>query len=301
MASPIKDILLKATVLVGLFFIGDYLVFAALQRGMDNYYGMDKKAQVLCVGHSHTVLGIDAERLEEELQVPVAKYATSGANTLDRYWMIRHFVEEHPSVRYVTYDVDPRIFDSEGLSSASYTLFLPYMDNAAINSYIKTEASWQEYLSNTVVKTSRFRDQTINIGLRGLLGKAENKKSSTVRIEDYASYIQQERERKIRVNPESVARLKMTIAYLTERDISVYLVFLPVTDVLNAADPENQERVVRIFQDMAAENEGVRFLDYNESYSHRYDLFYDLRHLNGAGNEIMTDLLAAQLKSDFEN
>lgn len=295
-----KDILLKAALLLILFATGDYLVFTTLKRGMDNYYGMDKEAKVLCVGHSHTVLGIDAERLEEELHVPVAKYATSGANTLDRYWMIRQFVEEHPTVRYVTYDVDPRLFDSEGLSSASYTLFLPYIENEAINSYIKTETTWQEYFSSTVVRTSRFRDQTINIALRGLLHKAENKKSTQVRIEDYAHYIEHERQRKIRINPESVDRFKKTVAYLTEKGIAVYLVFLPVTDLLNSADPENQEKVVQIFRDMAAENVRVRFLDYNESFAHRYDLFYDLRHLNGAGNEIMTGLLAAQLKSDID-
>ncbi len=294
-----KNILIKAVLVVSLILVLDNLVFIALKKGMDNYYGMDKDAEVLCVGHSHTVLGIDAEKLEEELRVPVAKYATAGANTLDRYWMVRQFVEEHPTVKFVTYDVDPRMFDSEGLSSASYTLFLPYIENEAIRRYLKSETTWQEYFSSMLVKTSRFRDQTINIALRGLLGKVENKKSTQVRIEDYSSYLEYEKQRKIRINPESVDIFWETVTYLTDRGIMVYLVFLPVTDLLNSADPENQERVVQIFRDMEVENEHVRFLDYNRDFSHRYDLFYDLRHLNGAGNEIMTDLLVAQLQSDM--
>jgi hypothetical protein len=122
----------QVVIIIVLFLIGDFAVFHVLKSGMDRYYGLDKPAQVLCVGYSHTVLGIDAERMEKNLGVPVAKYATSGANALDRMWMVRHYLEKQPSVRVVVYDVDPRLFDTEGLSSASYTLFLPYIDDPAM-------------------------------------------------------------------------------------------------------------------------------------------------------------------------
>ena len=160
--------------------MGDLSVFHVLWAGMDRYYGLNKPAKVLCVGYSHTVLGIDAERMETELDVPVAKYATAGANTLDRKWMVRHFLDRQPSVSTVIYDVDPRLFDT-----ASYTLFLPYIDDPAMAEYLRQEATWQEYLTARLIHTARFRDQTINIALRGLLGKIENKKMTRIRIDDY--------------------------------------------------------------------------------------------------------------------
>ena len=226
---------------------------------MNHYYGLDKPARVLCVGHSHTVLGIDAERMEKELDMPVSKYATAGANTLDRLWMVRQFVERQPSVKIVVYDVDPRLFDSEGLSSASYTLFLPYIDDPAMTPYLRQEAPWQEFVAARFIKTLRFRDQTINIALRGLLGRVENKKTSRMNIESVRGNLERERQRKIRINPESLACFRETIEFLSERHIEILLVFLPVVDLLNQTDPAGLEAVTRIFKDITKKNPGGSF------------------------------------------
>jgi len=295
--TDIKHILLKALLLLILFVVGDMLVFRTLKAGMDQYYGMDKPAEILCIGHSHTVLGVDAVRMEKELGLPVAKYATAGANTLDRYWMLRQFVESHPSVKIVIYDVDARLFDSEGLSSASYTLFLPYIDDKSIAAYLKEEATWQEFTVSRYIRSARFRDQTINIALRGLLGKSENKKSSTMRVENFASYLEREKERRIRVNPESLQYLKKSIDFLTNRGIKLVLAYIPVSDLLNDIDASGQAAVIDIFKTMAHANPNVIFIDYNQDLQHRHDLFYDLRHLNAKGNELVTDQLINDLKT----
>lgn len=266
---------------------------------MARYYGLDKPAQILCVGHSHMVLGIDAERLERELGVPVAKYATAGANALDRLWMVRQFVERQPSVKTVIYDVDPRLFDTEGLSSASYTLFLPYMGDPVMSRYLRREATWQEFYSARVIRTTRFRDQTINVALRGLLGRVENKKTSRMRVEDLQGFLEREAARGIRNNPDARGCFLETIDFLTKRGITVVLVYIPVADLLNAVDPEGQEGVLQVFRDVAGKNDKVVFLDYNRDYQHRHEWFYDLRHLNGEGNEIVTGRLIADLKRLF--
>ena len=276
--------------------MGDLSVFHVLWAGMDRYYGLNKPAKVLCVGYSHTVLGIDAERMETELDVPVAKYATAGANTLDRKWMVRHFLDRQPSVSTVIYDVDPRLFDTEGLSSASYTLFLPYIDDPAMAEYLRQEATWQEYLTARLIHTARFRDQTINIALRGLLGKIENKKMTRIRIDDYRGRLADESARKIRVNPKSRQCFLDTVDYLTDRGVNVILLYIPTIDLLNEIDPEGQEEVLHIFRKLAAENDKVWFWDYNRDYQHRHELFYDLRHLNGKGNGVVTGRVVQDLK-----
>lgn len=287
----------RAAVIVGvLFFVFDAVVFHVLKGGMDRYYGLDKAAKIVSVGHSHSVLGIDAQQMEAALGVKVSKYATAGANTLDRWWMVRHFIGRQPDVEVVVYDVDPRLFDSEGLSSASYTLFLPYMDDPVMQKYMKQQAAWQEYYAGRVVRTSRFRDQTLNIALRGLLGKIENKKSSTMRLENYQGFLEREQERKIRINPAAVQCFQDTVQFLTDRGKTVVLVFIPVADLLNAIDPAAQAKVVQMFSDLADTNEKVVFLDYNKDYHTRHELFYDLRHLNADGNALITTRLIHDLR-----
>lgn len=292
-------LLLPAFVIALLFFIGDFAVFHLLKSGMDRYYGLVEPARILCVGHSHTVLGIDAQRMENELGVPVAKYATAGANTLDRLWMIRHFLERQPSVKTVIYDVDPRLFDTEGLSSASYTLFLPYIDEPLMGRYLRQEAIWQEYAAAYWIRTTRFRDQTINIALRGLWGRIENKKGSRMRVENVQGFIDREKERKVRINPKSVNCFRETIDFLTGKKIEVVLVFLPVADLLNQTDPEGMDAAMAIFQDLARSHPKVHFIDYNRDYEHRHELFYDPRHLNAEGNRIVTRRLIDDLRRLF--
>ncbi len=107
-------------------------------------------------------------------------------------------------------------------------------------------------------------------------------------MEDYQGRLGQEETRKIRVNPESRQCFLDTVDFLTSRGIKVVLVYLPTIDLLNAVDPAGQEEVIRTFREVADKNGKVRFVDYNKDYQHRHELFYDLRHLNWQGNEVVT-------------
>lgn len=288
--------LLRILIVLALFLAGDIAIFHSLKTGLDRYYGLNKPARILCVGHSHIVLGIDAERMEKELGVPVAKYATAGANTLDRLWMVRHFLKKQPSVKTVVYGVDPRLFDAEGLSSASYTLFLPYINDPVMSEYLWRESTWQEYAAARTIRSTRFRDQTLNTSLRGLLSRCERKKTTRIRIEDYQGRIAREKDRKIRVSPESRKCFLETIEFLSRRGINVVLVFIPIIDLLNDTAPIDQAVVIEIFKKLAKKNKNVYFLDYNTDYQHRHELFYDLQHLNREGNEIVTGRLIEDLR-----
>lgn len=291
-----KPRLLSGLVILLLFLIGDMGLSQLLKIGLDRYYGLNKQAEILCVGHSHTVLGIDTRRMETDLGVPVSKYAMAGANTLDRLAMVKQFVGRHPTVKTVVYDVDARIFDSEGLSSASYSLFLPYINDPAMSYYLWEEATWQEYFSSKIISTTRFRDQTLKASIQGLIGINERKKSTRIRIEDSKGRLEQERERKIRINPESRQCFLETIEFLTQHGIKVVLIFIPTIDLLNEIDPQTQNSVTRIFYSLAEQNSNIHFLDYNKDYQHQHELFYDLRHLNGDGNTIVTGRLIEDLR-----
>jgi hypothetical protein len=286
----------KALVITVFFFVCDHFLFQVLYSGMIHYFNFDKKAEILCIGHSHTVLGIDERQLEKQLQRPVTKYAIAGANCLDRYWMIKHYLSIDPDVSIVVYDVDPRIFDTEGLSSASYTLFLPFIDNPVMAEYLHDSSTWQEFYSSKFIRTSRFRDQSLMIALRGLFDRKGSSDTRQLRIEDHAAYLEKEQKRKVLINQESVEIFLKTIKELTQRDIQVVLLYVPVTDVMNQIDPPKQQEVKDFFEFIANENTNVFYWDYNQENEHRYDFFRDLRHLNDAGKEYITKKLAHDLK-----
>ncbi len=289
-------LLLKTSFFLLLFVFFDFFVAISLQNGMGKYYGLNKNARILCVGHSHTVLGIDSKRMEKELSLPVSKYAVAGANVMDRLFMIKHFLELNPNVKTVIYDVDARLFDSDGLSSASYTLFLPFMGIPSIANYLSSQATWQEYYLGKIIKSTRFRDQTLMIAIRGLIGKTEHKKTTTVNIADFESYLSRQQKRAIRINPESVKMFMETVEFLSKKRIKVVLAYIPVIDRLNITDLDNREKVKEIFETIAAHNENVYFWNYNELYEHKYDLFYDPRHLNEIGKQEITRKIINDLK-----
>jgi DNA repair photolyase len=86
------------------------------------------------------------------------------------------------------------------------------------------------------------------------------------------------------------------VEYLSSRGITVFLVNVPVIDLLNEIDPEDQERVLDIFRAAATMQANVHFLNYNPEYAHRHELFFDLSHLNEQGKQIITARLVADIK-----
>lgn len=297
MSKNCSTIILKAAVVIVVFILSDLAVHAVLRKGIVQYYGLDKKAEILLVGHSQTVLGIDSEKLKTAFDTEVAKYAIAGANTLDRLWMIKHYLSINPHIRTIIYDVNAQLFDSEGLSSASYTLFLPFIDDEIMSQYLRREATWQEYYTAKIIRTARFRDQTLNIALRGIFGRIENRKDRMVRIDDHQSYLARERKRQIRINKQSLECFHETLRQASRLNVKVILVYIPVIDLLNTIDVNNQKKVIQIFEEAAESNPNVYFLDYSHEYEHRYDFFFDLRHLNERGKQALTKQLIQELRN----
>ena len=72
-----------------------------------------------------------------------------------------------------------------------------------MNEYLRSESTWQEYIICKIFKSARFRDQTLNIAIRGLIGKTETIKNTQINFGDYTRYLKREADRRIRINDES--------------------------------------------------------------------------------------------------
>ena len=51
------------------FVILDIGIASVLKLGVDNYFGLNQRADVLLIGHSHLMLSIDKQKMENDLKI----------------------------------------------------------------------------------------------------------------------------------------------------------------------------------------------------------------------------------------
>lgn len=287
---------MMALAFVLLVFAADRATDALLWHGLARYWGLDRPAAVLCVGHSRTVLGIDDEYLEQRLGVPVAKYAVNGANIADRYAMIRHYFDLHPdSVKVVVYDVSAFTFSDRGLSSNSYKLLYPCMRDPAILQHIRANAaSRDEVLWRRVFHALRYDEVTVSLAARGLKGLRANLKEGTVDLANVRETVRLGQARKMEIDPQSVELFSQTLAFIRSRGVKVVLVYIPTLDVLSDSDRTQHDHMIDMLRGYA-DGRGTVFIDYNRDYESRHDLFFDPIHMNGKGREVISHRLGDDL------
>lgn len=299
----LKRFLGKSLLLAALFLTLDRLAGWSFLRGLEHYYGLDVPAQVLCVGHSHTVLGIDKVALEQALGVPVAKFALEGANTTDRLLMVQHYFKCQPaSVRAVVYDVDAHTFTSSGLSSGSYQLLFPFIDDPDIREYVlRNCASRTEYVLRLLLCTPRYQELTLSFVFRGYLNKWSNFKFGRVNSEVLSRQIQQGRFRRIDFDRDNLREFARMVDFVTHRHTRLYLAYIPTIDILNQAEPEKFGRSLSFFTSLASTNSDIVFLNYNPQFEARHELFFDSLHLNREGQREFTKQLVRDLEPALEH
>lgn len=296
--TDVRRYLRRYALFLALLLLCDFLIGALLKEGLDRYFGLDAPAPVLCVGHSHTVLGIDKTGLQNQLNLPVAKYARQGADPSNRLAMIRHYLDAQPgALKALVYDVDAHIFTSSGLSANSHRLFYPFMGSPVVRDYIASQTSNQfEYWSRRFFTLPRFNEVTIGLSVRGWLGKWTNLKYGTVNTERLERRIRNGDFRRIAFDPEAITLFERTIHLVRSHGIKLVLVYIPTIDIFNEAEPGKYREAIRRLNAYAARDGGVTFLNYNLEFDHRHELFYDPIHLNPKGQKQVTARLAADLK-----
>lgn len=274
-----------------LFFIGDRLVNTLLMSGVKNYYGLNQKADVLLIGHSHLMLSVDKQKLEKETGLKVSKYCREGVNVSDKKAMVDHFLNSGcaDSLKLVLYGVDLATFTGEGLSQNSYMLFYPFMDDDGIDKYVKSQATASDYWLHKFVKTYRFTsDDMKNSAARGWLSNWSNLKYNQMDVEAYKKRLRKGDERNIAMNPDLMKEFDVTIKTLTSKGIKVVLVNTPTYILLNQYEPEKYDKMMTWFKYYANQNKLVEFWDFNPRYAGDYTIFSDRLHLNQKGQSVIT-------------
>jgi len=297
--SQYKTIVVKFFIFMALLFVTDRAVSYFILEGLYKYYGFDKPAEILMIGHSHTMLGIDEVLMETELQTTVAKYAREGANNLDRLLMLKHFLNTNgEGVKLVTYDVDANFLTSEGLSENSYRLFFPFLDDSPeIREYIKNESdSKLDYLSKLFIKTARYNDLNLKASFRGHLQNFTNIKYGVLDTVTLKQQVANGEFRKITFNEEAKKQFEETLNLLAEKNIPTFLILIPTNQIINDAEPEKYQQAIQLLRNYEKQYTNVHFFDYNVLFAKRHELFYDPIHLNPQGQKEVTEKLIEDIK-----
>jgi len=281
--------ILAGIVLFSVFSLIVHLIFI---QGLKRYYCLEP-ADVLCLGHSMTEMGIDKTLLEEKTGKKIAKFCMNGAGTQDRLVMLKQYIESTGTQpKLVIYDVSARSF-SEGLSSNSYALFYPFMgESNSVDEYIRNEATFWEYWQKKLILLSRYDDTRLGAVFRGFQGNWENIQTREIDIKNYEKEIEKGHFWKITFDPDAIKSFDETLQYLQEKNITVLLLVLPSVSQLNNAEPEQYQRAMAMLRARCENQKDIIFLDLNPSLSIQSKLFFDPIHLNRNGQIIVTNILA---------
>ncbi len=290
---------LRLSLFCGVVFIVDRAGDAVLQHGLRSYYRLDEACPIVCLGHSRTVLGIDAGLLEQRVHRPVAKYAVAGANIRDRQAMLRHYLASAKTpLELVVYDVSGYTFDDGGLSSNSYELFLPFLSEPEIGTHAACGCPSRLRLGLChMMRLTRYNETTLALAARGMLDVRANFKQSRADLQAVMQRIEKGRVQRHRVQPGGLAAFRDTVELLGANQVTMVLVYLPSMDLLNDVDRPAHDAILDIFRSFATRHPHVVFLDYNHLLEHRHELFADGIHLNRDGQQIVTEMLAIDLQT----
>lgn len=276
-----------------LFVAADRCIGGLLNIGLNRYFGLNQHSQILMIGHSHLMLAVDKEELELGTGCKVSKYCREGVNVADRYAMVKQYLDSpfSDSLTTILYGVDQFMFNGEGLSANSYTLFYPFIDNADMDAYVKASASKGDYWKHKLICTTRYSDALLNSSIRGWMHNWENYKIGVLDTVALKQQIDAKQQFTIHFEQELRNEFEKTLTLAEKRQIHIILVNTPVAKMLNENEPEQFEQVRSYFQSLAEQSAYIDYIDLNPEFSRQYDYFYDPIHVNPKGQEAVTNTL----------
>ena len=269
-----------------------------LLGGVSRFYGLGQANEILIVGPSQTMLGIDKVLLETGTEKHVAKYTREGVNVFDMHQMIVHYFQtclHKPQL--VIYGVDKYLFTRDGLSRNSYTLLYPFMDTPSVDEYILVHASRQDYYLCKYIKLLRFNDLLIGHAIRGYAGVFANFKYGCFdpapcrqAIADGKAQL-----RRLEFDSASLHQFYETMAFLQKQGVKVLLLCTPYAEPLNSYEPIKTKSALQLFEKYAADNDSVYFFAAQDMAVH-HEWYADINHLNPSGQRVLTERIVKHVR-----
>lgn len=292
--SNMKKILLSILTFGILFFIIDWGIARFFQYGVDKYFGLNQKADILLIGHSQMLRGCSNTLMEKELQCKVSKYCREGVTIRNRAAMIEHFysIEGNEHVPFVLFGVDFNLFNETDLSINSHKIFYPFMDIPTMDKMIREFDSPYDYWLHKCVRTARYNDFIIYRSIRGWLNNWDVIDRKVISQERWATRPGWQ----IYRPAHAVKQFTDTVDFILSRGSCLVLVHPAAAESWRKYDPQAYEEMVNFYKSIADNHPKIEYLDYNPQLSDKREYFSDPIHLNAQGQIEMTKLLIEDMK-----
>jgi hypothetical protein len=176
------------------------------------------------------------------------------------------------------------------------------MDDPDMGAYLRHQCHDAiEYYLRKYFRTARYDEATFALSVRGFTGRRDNLKFGRFDVRMANRWIEQGKNRPIKIDPSNLRIFTDMIEYNGSRGVAILLVDMPQVDILNRAELPESETVSAIFRSAASKYPHVMYLDLKRVYEHRHEVFYDMIHMNAAGQALVTENIAASIKSQPKN
>ena len=247
--------LYKILIAIAVFFFLDFAISSLLKEGLNKGFGLRQESEILIVGHSHMMMGVDRDKLEKGLKCKISKYTRTGVSLPERYLMTQQYLNSKYSkkLKAALIGVDAFTFSEGNISKNCYTLFYPFYEDKNVNDYLKRHAKPTEYWQHKIIRLSRYSDDLINSSVRGWMHDDKNYKTNQINMDEFEKQ-RSKWKSNISFNKELMSKLNELIHMLTKRGIKVYLVNTPTLDTINHTQPENYKYIMEYYRKLANNN-----------------------------------------------
>jgi len=298
-----------------LLFLGDWYIssllsnshsFAGEYEVMNDIYSGKAQCDVAIYGSSRAWVHLNPAILEDSLHMSVYNFGNDGQTFWLQYLRHLEFIENNPLPKYIIVSADIYTFEKDD-ELYNYEQYLPYMLwNSNICKYTMPSkcfsiADFYIPLLRYAGKTNVFENlkevynndaQPERIRTKGFKGmdKQWNKDLEKARAE---------RGKYTVINKTEVIQLfQQFLSECRSKGVTVVIVYTPEY-IEGQSFVDNRDEVFNVFKRISKEY-NVHFLDYTK-HELCYDkkLFYNTIHMNAKGADLLTQLVAHDIKRIF--
>ena len=283
--------LLRSAGLLLLFFFFDFAFSQIMLLGLNKYYGIDDKPDVLINGSSMSMSGFNRKDIEHLTGLQVSNYSYEGVTVKDRHAMIDHFFNVYPEgIRTVVYEVNPILFSSFKSADNVYSIFYPYMDNKVIDQYIKQNAPRREYFANKIIRTKRYDSRLNRLIIRGLLNNYDNLKTNSLDSAVIEHLYLRKETINIGMEKSAMSMFENTMDLIESHNSDIILIMMPMYYMkLNTFNQDEYKLLVDYLENLCSSRDHIKFLDLNnDSLIFNPAFFSDPLHFNSSGQRQIT-------------
>jgi hypothetical protein len=276
------------------FFLIDYGISELLLEGLYKHSGLNSNAEILINGSSMSLAGFNKNNIESSTHKSVAFYSRNGVSLEDRSIMLKHYFSiQNQKTKLTILEINPLLFSKRFTAANVYVLFLPFMDDNAINNFIKDKTSKDVFLLHKFIRTTRYNSDLVSVAIKGYLGIYENKKNQVLDTNSLNRLKKIENSVPVEFNIEKVAIFKKLIAQTQLNSANIILVNMPIYEnKMKTFRKKDYDVFISFIKKFSEGNKNILFLDLNQAeITSHADFFSDPLHLNYQGQKKATSLL----------